>query len=413
MKRTYESANEFVSSAHPDRLCDLIASIVINDIQHKDGWNSHAAVEVFLTHDTVVFGGEVKTTLEITDSYLQDVVDQAYERAGYLPEMRRNWTKEEVCLAEDLTIINKIEAQSPDIALGTTDKGKETGWNDQGIFFSSSEGTNPDHMGTPARISRDIGDYLHEFSRQSILNNQPMKLGPDIKVVVTVKTDADGFTPIEITAITIAVPHTSQTPVEQVRTEVKQGVICFLRNAYPDVPVAEDCKWTINGTGRFVVHGNISDCSMTGRKISVNHPAAGPCWSNKMIGGGSQIKPAHASDLILPLAARYIANIMVDAGFTTYAVVGISGGIGQLEVQSMFVHGDVAFESDPIRVEKITQAIRKVVPLTPSGIIEKFKLLEDDFSRTVDRNFYGESFMPWENPDLIQADVKAVKALLS
>lgn len=414
--RGLQDTSEFVTNGHPDRLCDLIASILINDIQHKDGYNSHAAVEVFLTHDTCIFGGEVKTTLAITEDYLKQIVHQAYQRAGYLDEMREFWNKDEVCLAGDLKIINKIEAQSPDIARATTDKAEVSGWNDQNISFSSSEDTNIEHLGIPHLIARDIGDYLHSISRDTILNDVTgTRYGPDIKVVVTCDVADNGFTPIDIAAITIAIPHTREASHEEVFRDIKDYVTVFLNESQNrfNCPLRDDCVWTINGTGRFVVHGNISDCSMTGRKISVNHPSAGPVWCNKMIGGGSMIKPSHASDLLLPLAARYLANVLVASGLTTYAVVGLSCAIGQQKIQSVFVHGDESFETDPDFARKVSLILVSILDLNPHSLIEKFELHKIDFSKVVETNFFGEGWMPWENPALIEEGTVRLQSQLN
>lgn len=399
MQRSYQSASEMVNVAHPDRLADLLASIVINDIQHKDREKSHAAVEVFITHDKVIFSGEVKTTLNINDDYLRHVVEQGYSRAGYLPKMREFWTTDEVMLASDMKIENSIQLQSPDIALGTTDKGEDTGWNDQNISFSSSEGTNAKHLGFPMMIATEINDMLAALSFESITKGLPRVYGPDIKVVVTVKTLEDGFNPVEITGITIAIPHTSKQDIEDVRSDIKSAVETFIENRqqFWSCPIAKDCKWVINGTGRFVVHGNLGDTSMTGRKISVNHPSAGPVWSNKMIGGGSMIKPAHASDLLLPLVSRLIANLLVDAELTSYAVVGIACGIGQKDIQSIFIHGDDAFESNPEFVAKVEDWIKANISISPASLIKRFQLFDIDFSEVVERNFFGDERFVWES----------------
>jgi len=396
--RTYLSSSEFCSGGHPDRLCDCLAAIVINDIQKTDGPNSHAAIEVFATHDTVTFGGEATTTLELSDEYLKKVVEKGFARCGYLPEMRKFWTKEEVALAEDVTIFNKIAAQSPDIAMGTTDLGEESGFNDQGIFFSSAENTNDKRIGTVMLVAQTVCEHLHNMSRASIvMNNLPIHFGPDNKCVATVKVASDGFTPIEITAITIAVAHDSASSIEFVRDFVKESVTSILKDL--NIPISESCQWVINGTGRFVVHGIISDCSMTGRKISVNHPSAGPVWCNKMIGGGSLVKPAHASDLILNLTSRFIASVVVKAGLSKYAVVGCSGAIGQTKIQSIFIKGDDEFDRVSLLHKKVEEFFVVELPWAPIRLAQMFGIFDDsfDFSRAVNKNFFGDSeTQPWE-----------------
>ena len=41
-----------------------------------------------------------------------------------------------------------------------------------------------------------------------------------------------------------------------------------------------------------------------------------------MIGGGSLVKPWHAADFLLTIACRFMANVVVVAGISGFAVVG-------------------------------------------------------------------------------------------
>lgn len=408
MNNIYLSTSEYVTSGHPDRLADNLAAGVINAIQEKDGVNSHAAIEVFLTHDTIIFGGEATTTLKLDNAFLRGIVEQAYNLSGYLPEMRKHWSKKEVKLAKDMKIKNCICAQSPDIALGTTDKGKDSGWNDQNVSFSSSESTRT-KLGFPMEIATFVGQYLFGLSRKRNLHS-----GPDIKVLASVRVEADGVTPIELTALTIAVPHTSEVSVDVVRDFVCGQIKLALHAHYPKLNISS-CDWVINGTGRFVVHGNISDTSMTGRKISVNHPSAGPVWMNKMIGGGSLVKPWHASDLLLNLAARQISNWIVASGLSTYAVVGISGAIGQANLQSLFIQGDPAFEKKCALKNKVYNYIVNL-PWTPYQTAERLGLFKNGFNflDVVNNNFFGHPLsQPWEDmtSKLNKAHIKALSSM--
>lgn len=404
--RKYLSSSEAVSSGHPDRLADNLAAMVIGDIQSRDGLASHAAIEVFITHTTIIFSGECKTTLDIDDAYLREVVRKGFNMSGYFRQMRKWWTKDEVMLAEDFEVVNQISAQSPDIALGTTDKGDDSGWNDQGVYFSSSESTTKSRMGTAHEIAVGICEHLKSLSGMGLTLNQKddaydgVILGPDNKCVVTVEVGEDGYTPISVKAITIAAAHREQD-AGKVRGYVREQVETWLE-ANSSVEVADDCVWTINGTGRFVVHGPVSDTSMTGRKISVNHPTAGPLWSNKMIGGGSLVKPAHASDLLLNVAARFVANVIVASGISRYAVVGCSGAIGAKGLQSLFIKGDDEFESS-LAGGDVEKFFLDNIDWSPAGLTKMFGFFKDNFvfAEIVDGNFYGKAWMPWESDSLI------------
>lgn len=407
----YYSSSEFVSSGHPDRLADNIAAALIQKIQEKDGPKSHAAVEVFITKDKVIFGGEVTTTLEITYSLLRWCLIEGYLHSGYLPEMRKYWSKDQVALADDMYIVNELAHQSPDIALGTTDKGIDSGYNDQGVFFSSSDNTTENRIGFPMAVATEIGNTLTLMSLNSIGNPiDGVVLGPDNKVVATVRVKDDGFTPDGdacITAITIAVAH-NDVKIKKIRELVQKEITEVLEMRFPG-KLSPDCEWVINGTGKFVVHGAASDTSMTGRKISVNHPSAGPVWCNKMIGGGSLVKPWHASDFALNVLCRFMANVVVEAGLSDYAVVGCGCAIGQTKPQSLFVYSDSKYN------EHISNFFKEQITLSPSGIATLFSFWSEtfDFLSVVNTNFFGNpDTQPWEDKSLIKMYADKLNAYL-
>jgi S-adenosylmethionine synthetase len=351
--------------------------------------------------------------MQLDKRYLSKVLALGFTRAGYIKEMRKFWTKDEVALPSNLKIYNEIAAQSPDIAIGTTDKGEESGWNDQGVFFSSSDNTNSLMLGMPQHVAQLIGEYLQKLSRESIVTGgtatKGIILGPDNKCVVTYRVKEDGFTPIEVSAITIAVAHASRSEIKAVQKFVQNEVTTVL--LAEGITLAKDCEWVINGTGRFVVHGPISDTSMTGRKISVNHPSAGPLWSNKMIGGGSLVKPAHASDLVLNLTSRFIANVIVRSGLSSYAVVGCAGAIGVQGLQSIFIKGDDKFEKSKLK-ESVIDFFNASITWAPISIAKMFGFFsaEFDFGKVVDSNFFGHpEFQPWEDTQLIDKFALSLK----
>lgn len=214
----------------------------------------------------------------------------------------------------------------------------------------------------------------------------------------------------------------------------------FLNSLYGVDCIDPDCKWTVNGTGRFVVHGNISDCSCTGRKISVNHPSAGPVGSAKMIGGGSLVKPYnHASDFLLNIASRFIANVIVHAGYAKYAFVGCSGSIGQVGLDSLFIKlSPISPEHLPLyspasAILSYNSDIHTAIELfftehhkswwSPRGLaVDLFHLFNEDgsantsfdFAKCVDNNFFGNpACHPWDNEDIIAPVAEELKSYVT
>jgi len=255
--------SEYVSIAHPDRMADLLAAKIIDDIQSFD--KGHAAIEVLWTHKAVIISGEVKTNFKITKRYLKFSVWFILKETGYLE--KTEFIKRGL-VGTKFKVINQINQQSPDIALGT-DNG---GWNDQTIAYGGYDFSTEYGLPKDKDIARQVCDYLFELA----FNND--YIGTDIKVKISGKD------------ITVAVPLLENKMLGYVDN--------LLRLSFPEY------NFTINGTGKYEKHGPIADTGLTGRKITVNSPSV----ENK-VGGGSMIKPAHASDLLLPLWAKHLAFV--------------------------------------------------------------------------------------------------------
>ena len=380
-------SSEYVSCGHPDRTMDSIAANLINRIQQKDKENSHAAIEVFASDDTIIFGGEAKTTLKLNKS-LKDIVDESFRDCGYLPEKRKFFNKDEVYLAKDVKIINKVHAQSPDIARATTDLKSGTGWNDQGVFFSGFDSRTPTGQGVGKFLAQSFGDYIFEYAKNH------SDVGSDIKVVVTLDVDdKDMITAKEIVHVTVAVPvsdkgNTKPDFVVGLYTDWQKQF--NFTDSFPELHklvVNSKPEFTVNGTGRYVNHGFHSDASMTGRKLAVNNMSAGPVYSMCQCGGGSYIKPWHASDFLLPMVATWVSKAVVDLGLTSYANVALACTIGSQTIDSFCITGDAKFNKNVKIRNLITEALLNY-GITPDGIKERWGLLDGfNFYKSALQNF--------------------------
>ena len=411
-------SSEYVTLGHPDRMCDSIAANLINRIQHNDKENSHAAIEVFASDDTIIFGGEAKTTLKLNKKFLRKVLEDSFHTCGYTDDKRKSFTKEQVYLAKDTKIINKIHAQSPDIARATTDKKGESGWNDQGLFFSGYDSMTPTGQGAAKFLAQSFGDFLFKKAKQTTY------LGSDIKVVFTLGVKNDGYTPISVEHVTVAIPC-AETKCGDIHNIVKDFYKEWVKliastygeHAYTTIKktvAAKDPVITVNGTGRYVNHGFHSDASMTGRKLAVNNMSAGPIYSQCQCGGGSYIKPFHASDFLLPMVGTWISKAIVDMGLSPYANVSLSCTIGSTIVDSICVMGDSKFNKN----SKLRDAIVKGLldyNISPSGMGKRWDFYYVyDFYEKVTANFVTEPLSiikcPWyDTKDLIEHLSKYIK----
>lgn len=400
-------SSEYVSLGHSDRTCDTIAANIINRIQHKDKENSHAAIEIFASDDTIIFGGEAKTTLKLNKKLLKEIVNESFEACGYLPNKREMFKKEEVYLAKDVKIINKIHAQSPDIALATTNRKSATGWNDQGIFFSGYDSRTPTGQGVGKFLAQNFGDYLFEYSKQY------PDLGSDIKIVFTLDVDdKDMITAKNIVHLTVAIPSLEDSLTNNILIKklYKDWQKDFnYTETYPELHklvTSSKPEFTVNGTGRYVNHGFHSDASMTGRKLAVNNMSVGPVYSMCQCGGGSYIKPWHASDFLLPMVATWISKAVVDLGLTSYANVALACTIGSRSIDSFCITGDAKFNKDVKLRNLLTTALINY-GISPDALKDRWSLLDRfDFFKSELQNFVKKdtvlSNVPWyDTKDLI------------
>lgn len=394
-------SSEFVALGHPDRLMDTIAANLINRVQHKDKENSHAAIEVFGSKDCIIFGGEVKTSLKINKKLLQDILTESFEACGYMPNKRLAFNKEQVLFARDVKIKNLIHAQSPDIARATTDLKSESGWNDQNISFSGYDSLTPTGQGVGKFLAQSFGTYLFEASKTYI------DVGSDIKIVVTLDVDdTDMITPKSVKHVTVAIPSTKEN--NDIEVLVKDMYKLWVNTLPENLKFLGDTlpEFSINGTGRYVNHGFSHDASMTGRKLAVNNMSVGPVYSQCQCGGGSYIKPWHASDFLLPMAATWISKAIVELGLTKYANVALACTIGSKNLDSICITGDDDFNKNIKLRSALVDAILKY-DISPDGLKNRWGLLDTfDFYKSEQQNFVktnnNDRNVPWyDTKDLV------------
>lgn len=238
-------SSEFVSIGHPDKLADQISDAMVDVCLAADP-NSRVACEVLATDNNVFVGGEVRVPKELFDD-LDNIVDRVvrdvFRKAGYTEQ------------ADILKIVNALNVQSSDIALGVDADGA----GDQGMMFGYAvKGFNDELMPLEYSLARDI-ILRHEKARLD--GDLHGWLKPDAKAQVTVDRNTG-----KVEAVVLSTQHSADAVMAELEEFCIHTIIGDALYEYFN----EDITFFINPTGRFVTGGTVGDAGLTGRKIIVD-----------------------------------------------------------------------------------------------------------------------------------------------
>jgi S-adenosylmethionine synthetase len=156
----------------------------------------------------------------------------------------------------------------------------------------------PELMPAPIYYSHKILELLAAARHKG--EGDVGKLGPDAKSQVTVRYE-DGK-PGRKSPRSCCRPSISMAAGIRRRSARSSSPISAKR--LKDLPIAGDCNWYINPTGKFVIGGPDGDAGLTGRKIIVDtYGGAAPHG-----GGAFSGKDTTKVDRSAAYAARYLAK---------------------------------------------------------------------------------------------------------
>ncbi|ANG98218.1 methionine adenosyltransferase [Brucella pseudogrignonensis] len=418
-RSSYLFTSESVSEGHPDKVCDRISDEIVDMIYKEarrtgvDPWSVRVACETLATTNRVVIAGEVR----VPDTFLKKNKDGtvAHDAAGHRlinPSRFRSAARKairEIGYEQDgfnwrtVKIDVLLHPQSADIAQGVdnaSDRQGEEGAGDQGIMFGYACRETPDLMPAPIYYSHKILEKLAEARHKG--EGDPGKLGPDAKSQVTVRYENGKAA--EVTQIVLSTQHLDASwDSKKVRSVVEP----YIREALGDLPIAANCNWYINPTGKFVIGGPDGDAGLTGRKIIVDtYGGAAPHG-----GGAFSGKDTTKVDRSAAYAARYLAKNVVAANLADRCTIQLSYAIGVAQPLSVYVDLHGTGKVDESAVE---EALRKVMDLSPTGIRKHLDLNKPIYAKTSSYGHFGrkagrDGSFSWEKTDL----TKALKAALS
>ncbi len=366
--------SESVTEGHPDKMADQISDAVLDAVLAGDP-AGRVACEVLVTTGLCLVAGEITTTawVDVPAVARGVIASIGYTDAAYGFD------------AKTCAVLNVIQAQSPDIAMGV-DTG---GAGDQGMMFGYACNETQELMPLPIMLAHKLVRRLSEVRREGILDF----LRPDGKSQVSV--EYEGGKPTRIDAVVVSAQHSEDVSTETLRAEIKKHIIDAV---VPMEMMDSRTKYHINPTGRFVVGGPHGDTGLTGRKIIVDTYGG----MGRHGGGAFSGKDPTKVDRSACYMARYIAKNLVAAGFAERCEVQLAYAIGVAEPVAVNVH---TYGTATIPEEKMVELIRAHFPLTPRGMIEHLKLRRPIYRKTAVFGHFGrtEETFTWERLDKAEA----------
>jgi S-adenosylmethionine synthetase len=357
--------SESVCAGHPDKICDQISDAIVDAVLAKDPYG-RLGVEATATEGRVLLLGEVSTTAKVDYAA---VARKEVTRLGY--------TDPSLGFADNCAIDVYIGTQSPEIAAGVDLDGA----GDQGMMFGYACTETPELMPLPITLAHRITKAMDEAREQKKLTY----LRPDGKAQVTVRYEKDK--PVEVTHVTIAVPHKESTKLEEVFSDMYEKIVTPILKEY-GLEVSRN-NLVVNGTGVWHLPGPRSDAGLTGRKIVVD----GYGGYARVGGGAFSGKDPTKVDRSGAYAARYLAKNIVAAGMADRAEVALAYFIGAKKPVMQEVE---TFGTEKASLDEIQDFMHELLDTSVAGILKGLDLRRPLYNATASYGHFGRDQFPWE-----------------
>jgi S-adenosylmethionine synthetase len=381
MQDSHLFTSESVSEGHPDKVADRISDAIVDALIAQDPF-AKVACETLVTKNLIVIAGEThsKSTVDV-----EGVARKAIQEIGY--------TDESSGFSHRSPIEIRLHAQAAEIRQGIDRADGEIGAGDQGLMFGYACTETPELMPLPITLAHKLMRRQEELRKSGAL---PW-LKPDGKSQVTVRY-TEGR-PVAVEKVVLSAQHSAEISRNSLCEAVVEEII---KSIVPPELRAVGIEYLVNPTGSFTEGGPATDTGLTGRKIIVD-TYGGSCPHG---GGAFSGKDPTKVDKSGAYIARYIVKNIVAAGLAERCMVQISFAIGVAQPTSLYVE---LFGTGKVSNRAIEQAVLKVFPLTPAGIINGLQLRRPIYARTSAYGHFGrnEEGFTWEATDKVTALIDA------
>ena len=377
--KNYLFTSESVSEGHPDKVCDRISDMVVDNYLSKDP-EARVACETLTTTNKVILAGETRGPSlekeELINKVRNCIKEIGYDQKGF------SW--------KTASVETYLHEQSSDIAMGVDSKdNKDEGAGDQGIMFGYACKETEDLMPAPIHYSHKILRLMAEDRKKGSLKG----IEPDSKSQVTMLYEQGK--PSKVTSVVISTQHSKDLNQEKVR----ELIIPYIKKSIPEnyLNDLDPQEIYINPTGKFVIGGPDGDTGLTGRKIIVDtYGGAAPHG-----GGAFSGKDPTKVDRSAAYVARYLAKNIVSSGVSDKCLIQLAYAIGVSKPLSVFIKLN---DGDDGKVDTIKKIINQNFDLSPRGIREMLKLNNPIYEVTSAYGHFGrkptnKGEFSWEKTD--------------